>query len=200
MSIYFKGRHRCRCYNPNKPEKWHFKAFCLNDGGYLWNFYMYQVATEQRPPEWSATAYPIKKLLEPLDPGAKTKNRVMCLDNWYTSIEVAIFLWLVHKMYLIGTIKINRKGLPHEHILKKSGPQKKRRGAPSSVMATIQGVACYFTAWMDSKPVHGLSTLPTYVDKVERIEPVSSPPPQSRDLQCGCITTKAWVERIFTTS
>jgi hypothetical protein len=28
MSIYFKGKHKCRCYNPNKPEKWHFKAFC----------------------------------------------------------------------------------------------------------------------------------------------------------------------------
>jgi Transposase IS4 len=21
MSIYYKGRHKCRCYNPNKPEK-----------------------------------------------------------------------------------------------------------------------------------------------------------------------------------
>lgn len=40
ISIYYKGRHKCRCYNPNKPEKWHFKAFCLNDGrtGYLWNY------------------------------------------------------------------------------------------------------------------------------------------------------------------
>ena len=25
MCIFFKGRHRCRCYNPNKPNKWHFK-------------------------------------------------------------------------------------------------------------------------------------------------------------------------------
>jgi hypothetical protein len=48
MSIYFKGRHKCKCYNPAKPEKWHFKAFCLNDGdtGYLWNFYLYNGAAE----------------------------------------------------------------------------------------------------------------------------------------------------------
>ena len=44
MCIGFKGRHVARCYNPNKPEKWHLKAFCLNDSstGYLHGFYMYQ--------------------------------------------------------------------------------------------------------------------------------------------------------------
>ena len=44
MCIGFKGRHVARCYNPNKPDKWHLKAFCLNDSstGYLHRFYMYQ--------------------------------------------------------------------------------------------------------------------------------------------------------------
>jgi len=31
QSIPCKCRHACRCYNPNKPEKWHFKVFSLND-------------------------------------------------------------------------------------------------------------------------------------------------------------------------
>lgn len=50
-----------------KPEKWRFKAFCLNDGttGYLWNFYLYRGATEVRDDGWSATAFPIKKLTDP---------------------------------------------------------------------------------------------------------------------------------------
>lgn len=41
MCIFFKGRHRCRCYNPKKPNKWHLKVFCLNDSqtGYLSNFF-----------------------------------------------------------------------------------------------------------------------------------------------------------------
>lgn len=136
MSIYFKGRHRCRCYNPNKPEKWHFKAFALNDAGYLWSFYMYQGATERRPAGWSATAYPIKKLMEDYDMGIRGGiNRIMCLDNWYTSIEVAIFLWLTYKVYLIGTVKTNRKGLPKEHIFPKKGPNKKDRGVMTMVKA-----------------------------------------------------------------
>jgi hypothetical protein len=44
LCIGFKGRHVARCYNPSKPEKWHLKAFCLNDSasGYLHRFYMYQ--------------------------------------------------------------------------------------------------------------------------------------------------------------
>ena len=43
MCIGFKGRHIARCYNPKKPNKWHLKAFCLNDSttGYLHRFYMY---------------------------------------------------------------------------------------------------------------------------------------------------------------
>ena len=47
MCIGFKGRHIARCYNPNKPDKWHFKTFCLNDSasGYLHRFYMYQGLT-----------------------------------------------------------------------------------------------------------------------------------------------------------
>ena len=44
MCIGFKGRHIARCYNPKNLNKWHLKAFCLNDSdtGYLHRFYMYQ--------------------------------------------------------------------------------------------------------------------------------------------------------------
>ena len=58
MAIYFKGRHKCRCYNPNKPEKWHFKAYCLNDAetGYLLHFKLYAGKSEVRPNGMSATA------------------------------------------------------------------------------------------------------------------------------------------------
>lgn len=54
-----KGRHRCRCYNPNKPEKWHFKVYCLNcsNTGYISNFYLYQGKDEERPAGISATSY-----------------------------------------------------------------------------------------------------------------------------------------------
>ena len=31
QTVPWKGRHRCRVYNPKKPEKRHLKAYCLND-------------------------------------------------------------------------------------------------------------------------------------------------------------------------
>jgi len=64
----FKGRHRCRCYNPSKPHKWHFKAFALNCAltGYQFKHFMYEgkdakrddmVRVLGRPA--SATEYPV---------------------------------------------------------------------------------------------------------------------------------------------
>ena len=49
--VPWKGRHTCRCYNPSKPEKWHFKIFALNDAtsGYMCNFYLNQGKSERRP-------------------------------------------------------------------------------------------------------------------------------------------------------
>jgi hypothetical protein len=62
--IPWKGRHRCRCYNPKKPIKWHFKMLCLNDSsnGYCINFDAYLGKSEPRPPGMSATCYPTYKL------------------------------------------------------------------------------------------------------------------------------------------
>lgn len=171
MSIYYKGRHKCRCYNPNKPEKWHFKAFCLNDGqtGYLWNYYLYMGASEVREPGWSATAYPIKKLTEPFTTlHHKAKNYIMCTDNWYTSFEIAVYLLKTYGIHLIGTIKTNRTGLPKEKIFTDKGRNKKHRGDMAMSKTDIDGHSYYFTAWMDSRPVHGLSTLPTTKSMVQR--------------------------------
>ena len=171
MSIYYKGRHKCRCYNPNKPEKWHFKAFCLNDGrtGYLWNYYLYRGASEVREGGWSATSYPIKKLTEPFTNLVhRGKNYVMCTDNWYTSFEIAEYLMNTYGIHLIGTIKTNRSGIPKSKIFPEKGRNKRERGEMSMSKTTIDGHDYYFTAWMDSRPVHGLSTLPTTKSTVQR--------------------------------
>ena len=171
MTIYYKGRHKCRCYNPSKPEKWHFKAFCLNDGdtGYLWNFYLYRGASEVREAGWSATAYPIKKLTSPFTKLYHTaKNYVMCTDNWYTSFEIAQYLWTKYRIHLIGTIKIIRSGIPKSRIYPEKGKNKKPRGTMNMAKTVIDGNCYYFTSWMDSRPVHGLSTLPTTKSMVAR--------------------------------
>ena len=124
MCIYFKGRHISRCYNPSKPEKWHLKFFALNDGltGYLFNFYPYQGATERRPAEWGATAYPVYKLLRHLDE-LHNVNHVLHVDNWYNQFQVAKYARLIG-MHSNDTIKTNRKGLNKQFLFKNTGATK----------------------------------------------------------------------------
>jgi Transposase IS4 len=99
----------------------------LNDGatGYLWKLYLYRGASEVREDGWSATAYPIKKLTAPFtNIHHKSKNFVMCTDNWYTSFEIAEYLMKTYKTHLIGKIKVNRSGLPKNKILTDKGRDK----------------------------------------------------------------------------
>jgi len=44
----FRGKHRCRCFNPRKPKKYHFKEFCINCAvtGYIIAFYWYRGKSE----------------------------------------------------------------------------------------------------------------------------------------------------------
>jgi hypothetical protein len=90
MTIPFKGRHSARVYNPNKPNKWGLKAFCLNDAatGYLTNFFMYLGKDEQRPAGMPATLWPVIKLTEPAL--YHEKDHILCTDNWYTQVEGAV--------------------------------------------------------------------------------------------------------------
>ena len=159
MCIGFKGRHRCKCYNPHKPNKWHLKAFCLNcsDTGYLSNVFMYKGKDEQRPAGMSATLYPVMKLTEPAC--YHRRQHCMATDNWYTSIELQRALKQPPRcMESVGTCKKNRAGLPADKLFQKSGRNRKVRGDIKCYINTAYGHSTYLTCWMDSKPVHMLST------------------------------------------
>ena len=69
----FKGRYIECCYNPNKPAKWHFKAFRWNESvtSYLVSFYLYQEKDSHRLAIYKAIA----------------------IDKWYTGIRLAMFLY-----------------------------------------------------------------------------------------------------------
>ena len=62
--IPWSGRHICCCYNPNKPEKWHFKCFALNCfvTGYMRGMRIYGASAELRPANIPATLWPIVQL------------------------------------------------------------------------------------------------------------------------------------------
>ena len=174
MCIGFKGRHIARCYNPNKPDKWHLKAFCLNDSrtGYLHRFYMYQgkcffiffnvpymthydsLGMGEKRGGISATLFPIHELLK--DHDYRSNGYVLHTDNWYTSLD-SCHLCLEREIDCIGTVKINRKALPKGGIFPKKGKNKPIKGQVRCMKKDAEEI--YFTAWMDNKPVHMLSTI-----------------------------------------
>lgn len=157
QGIPWKGRHKCRCYNPAKPFKWHFKVFALNCSltGYLHNFYLYEGAAEIRPNDISATIFPFHKLLGPYE-CYKNKNHVLATDNWYTSVPAANYVTKTIKAEFVGTIKTNKKDLPVNGLFAKKGPSKQPRGAMKQM---VNGDGLRLNSWMDNKPVHVLSSL-----------------------------------------
>jgi hypothetical protein len=171
MCIFFKGRHKCKCYNPNKPNKWHLKAFCLNDSqtGYLYNFFMYRGSDEQRPPGMAATLWPVHKLTE--SPALHGKHHLLTTDNWYTSLDTIQEVSKIPKrMHSCGTVKSNKKGLPKEGLFNSKGKDVKDRGYFECREQNTPEGPVYFTAWQDNKPVHVLSTWKPQFTSVNRVE------------------------------
>jgi hypothetical protein len=170
MCIPFKGRHRAVVYNPNKPEKWHLKAFGLNcvETGYLSNFSMYGGKDENRPDDVAATEYPVRVLTS--DAKYHHKNHILSTDNWYTSIPLAVYVKKLG-MEFNGTIKKTRKGLPvnspgkqDKIFTSKSGV----RGAMIGQLASVCGIVICLMSWMDNKPVNILSTYRSEYEMIVR--------------------------------
>eukprot|EP01035_Chromulina_nebulosa_P027422 gene27422-36069_t len=157
----FKGRHRSRCYNPKKPEKWHFKNYALNcsKSGYLLNYRLYQGASEERPPGMSATAFPIHVLLE--HNHYWHRNHILFTDNWYTSFQSSR-ICIERGLHMVGTIKANRKGLPPAKLPGQPKPPKMVRGQSITKKATYGGRDVYLTLWQDRKPVRIFHSIKTF--------------------------------------
>ncbi len=170
MCIYFKGRHSCRCYNPSKPQKWHFKSFCLNDSetGYLWDFFLYRGAKEIRPAGIAATAWPVIKLTSDVE--LWHLNHICCIDNWFNQISVCVELKKNRGIHVDGTVRSNRKGMPKVGIggLFSKAAIKNKRGIIRALRGSYKDVDLFVTCWGDNKPVHILSTFSTEQEFVER--------------------------------
>ena len=91
--IPFRGRCIFRTYIANKPAKYGIKIFMVNDSdtAYCINAIPYLGAdSRQSSPEEmqgkSAGEYFTMKLIEPI---VDTPGRTICLDNWFTSLDLA---------------------------------------------------------------------------------------------------------------
>jgi hypothetical protein len=168
--IPWKGRHQAKCYNPSKPAKWHLKVYALNcaETCYQLKFFMYEGRSEARPAGMPATVYPVWRLLK--DGKYHHNGCILYLDNWYTSLSV-VRLMLSMGIHCVGTVRTNKAGLPKEAVFPKSGRGKRARGDMKCVVKSFgPDQDIYFTAWMDSKPVHLLHTTKPYKQTVERAQ------------------------------
>jgi hypothetical protein len=159
MCIFFKGRHRCRCYNPSKPNKWHLKLYCLCCGstGYIVNTLWYRGKDERRPADLSASEYPVIALTEIEE--LYDDSYSIYMDNWFTSIKLALKLMTEPRcMGVVGTIRTNRKGVPKKAIYQKRGGRAIDRGSMKVHKITINGKDLFLTAWKDNKEVHVVSS------------------------------------------
>ena len=163
MCIPFKGRHRSICYNPNKPNKWHFKVFCLNCSktGYLSNFYLYRGVNEERDNDISASNYPIWKLTDHHQ--YKHKNHVIYTDNWFTSYSSAIAM-LQLGIYQCGTMKVNKVLKVNNAFLIKNSEHKQR--GFSRIHKHEDDY--WLISGMDNKPVNFLSTVVPELITIQR--------------------------------
>jgi hypothetical protein len=176
-SCGYRGKHKCRCFNPMKPEKYHFKMFAWNcaETGYCFCFYWYRGKEEHRPANVPATLWPVSKLTQRVvaaQPRLVRNNHILTTDNWYTSIHEAIFL-AQHGIHALGTLRANRVTSaqpPAGAIIKKTGapPRGTMRCHELTSHLLPPNWKLFVTAWVDNKPVHVLHTWPTFQDVCER--------------------------------
>ena len=173
----FRGKHKCRCFNPAKPHKYHFKMFCWNcsETGYCFAFYWYRGKEEARPAHVPATLWPVMKLVRKVvaaQPRVAGNGFVLTTDNWYTSLHSALFL-AEHGIHCCGTLRTNRVN----SAAPPPGALFKKTGAPprgTIKCHAIEGAhvppnwKLFLTAWVDNKPVHMLHSWPTMFDVCER--------------------------------
>jgi hypothetical protein len=160
QTIPWKGRHKCR-HNPKKPEKWHFKVWCLNDSetGFLMDFQVYRGKVEQRPEGVSATAYPAYVLLR--NEKYHDRGHIMFSDNFFTSFEET-GCNAERGIHTVGTLRANRQGLPCARRGKMA------RGEIITKVTELRGIRVWYTEWQDRKVVKMLHTFPTFVGDCQR--------------------------------
>ena len=110
-TVGFKGQVSFKCYNPNKPEKFHVKLYevCCAKTGMLVNLEIY--AGKQQVTSIKGACYDqVMRLLDPLflDQGYR-----IFMDNYYSA--PVLFLDLLKRLTAAcGTLRKNRTGVPQQ--------------------------------------------------------------------------------------
>lgn len=109
----FRGRCPFRMYMPNKPNKYGIKILMMCDQAtnYMINAIPY-LGKGSTPDNVLASSHFVKTLVEPVS----GSNRNITADNWFTSVPLAEELLDKFKLIYVGTIKKNKRELPHQFL------------------------------------------------------------------------------------
>jgi hypothetical protein len=162
QGIPAKCYHSAIQYNGDKPYKWFFKVYSLNDAesSYMTNFYLFRGKDWDRPANGhSASSYPIIKLTD--YPQYKHRNHICYVDNYFMSVGLCTTL-LSRGIHCVGTLRTNRvkaKIVPKHWWYKKDSRRNPiARGAMKCKKLEDN---LYCTTWFDKKPVNMMHTFPT---------------------------------------
>jgi hypothetical protein len=173
----WRGRLSWKCYNPNKPNKFHIKLYTVCDAecGFIHGFDIYTGSTESVnfadildiDPDCTLTTKIVLGLMSHC--GLLNKGYHVYMDNYYTSPELFTELDTMDT-YACGTLRMNRKQVPKamKLKLKKGEIVFRRRGN------------MFALKWHDKRNVSMLSTIhdadEVLLDKRDRNgEPIVKP-------------------------
>ena len=144
--VPFKGKLKFKQYISNKRHKFGIKLFklCLEDG-YLYDLKVY---CGQESSIDKTETVPTKVVIN-LTTDLLGKGRTLCVDNYYTSVELAHKL-LNEKTYLLGTLRTNRKNNP-KNVLQ-------RQLKKGEVFGEESNTGVFIEKWKDKRDILMLNT------------------------------------------
>ena len=156
MMIACKARSRLKQYLKGKPHKWGYKVWCLESGGYVQNFSIYNGNRVGLPKESPSKA--LERMVTPY----QGNHHLIYMNNLFSSPELSRSL-LEKQIYSSGTARTNRIDFPKS--LTENVPKKQR-----GYWRFLQKGKLVAYLFVDKKPVYFLSTFhsPTRTRNITR--------------------------------
>nr|CAH7726170.1 unnamed protein product [Callosobruchus chinensis] len=157
--IGWKGRLSWKQYIPSKRKRFGIKLFmlCESSTGYIYNFIVYTGASTNYGPKYNDEPVASRIVLSLAD-SLLNKGHCLFLDNFYSSPDLAQKL-AGQRTDCVGTMRINRKGIPVEIKAKKL-----EKGESIAMFTKKQMIM----KWKDKKDVIMISSI--HDNKIVEIE------------------------------
>lgn len=157
MTLPYKGKKagNRRQYNARKPKKWGFKAFVRSGvSGYIYDFILYGGDDTFRNVDFTQQEEALGfggKVVVALCQTIIHKPCFVYFDNYYTSLELVMYLRNVLGIFSLGTVKANRLRGCQDFLDTDKALKKKGRGSYSQIVCNENKVAV--VKWFDNKCV-----------------------------------------------